>query len=76
MAAEDQIAHVLYEHGVSHEEVAAALDAVDDELPDDERRENLYLGALSRFVGALGGQLEVRAVFGDRQVFVHRAPID
>lgn len=74
MEAEEQIAHLLYEHGTSHEEVIAALDESDLKLTDDERREDLYLAALARFVEELGGRLELRAVFGDRHVVLRREP--
>jgi len=74
MEAEERIAHTLYERGVSNEVVLAALDAVDETLPDDARREDLYLSALARYVEALGGRLEVRAVFGDEAVVVRREP--
>jgi hypothetical protein len=43
-------------------------------MSDDERREDLYLSALKYYVEALGGRLEVRAVFGDEAVVVRREP--
>jgi hypothetical protein len=74
MESEERIAHTLYERGVSNEVVIAALDAVDESLSEDERREDLYLSALARYVEALGGQLEVRAVFDDEVILVRREP--
>lgn len=74
MQGQDRIAHWLYERGVSHEAVLAALDAVDERLSEDERREDLYLSALEHYVAALGGQVEVRAVFGDERIVVRREP--
>ncbi len=65
MEAEDRIAHVLYARGVSHEVVTAALEAVDERLLEDQRREDLYLSALARYVEALGGRLSLMADFGD-----------
>ena len=70
MEAEDRIAHTLYERGVTHETVESALDAVDEHMSDDERREDLYLAALGHYVRALGGRLEVRALFGDQTIVV------
>jgi hypothetical protein len=74
LEAQEQIAHVLYQRGVSHDDVLAALDAVDEEISDDHRREDLYLSALERYVAALGGRIEVRAVFGDDEILVRRSP--
>lgn len=75
MEAEERIAQALYQLGVDHEVVQAALDRVDESLSQDERREDLYLSALERFVEALGGRLEVRAVFGDQTVVVRQGSI-
>lgn len=74
MEAQEQIAHARYEQGVGHEDVVAALDAADERLSDAERREDLFLSALAHYIEALGGHLEVRAVFGDQAVTVRRDP--
>lgn len=74
MEAQQRIARARYRHGVADEVVQAALDAVDERMSDDERREDLYLSALKYYVEALGGRLEVRAVFGDEAVVVRREP--
>ena len=74
MEAQERIAHARYKRGVSHEVVLAALDTADERLSEDERREDLYLSALAHYVEALGGRLEVRAVFGDEAIIVRRAP--
>lgn len=74
MEAEERIAHTLYKRDVSHDDVLAALDAVDEELSEAQRREDLYLSALEHYVEALGGRLEVRAVFDEDDVLVRRAP--
>lgn len=74
MEAQEQIAHRLYKRGVSHDVVLAALDAVDENLSEDQRREDLYLSALAQYVEALGGRLEVRAVFADEEILVRREP--
>ena len=70
MAAEQQIAHELYRRGVGNEFVQSALDAVDERMSEDERREDLYLSALSYYVEALGGQLELRAIFDDETIVI------
>jgi hypothetical protein len=74
MEAQERIARARYRHGVPDEVVQAALDAVDERMSAEERREDLYLSALKYYVEALGGWLEVRAVFGDEAVVVWREP--
>ena len=70
MEAEERVAHACYARGVDNEIVQAALDAIDERMTEDERREDLYLSALGYYVEALGGRLETRAVFGDEEVVV------
>jgi replicative DNA helicase len=74
MEAQERIAHVLYQRDVSHDDVLEALDAVDEKISDDERREDLYLSGLEHYVEALGGRIEVRAVFGNDEILVRRSP--
>ena len=68
LEAREQVARAQYVRGVRDDVVQAALDAADARLTEDEQREDLYLSALGHFVGALGGRLEVRAVFGEEAV--------
>lgn len=74
MEAQERIAHARYKRGVTNDAVLAALDTADERLSGDERREDLYLSALAHYVEALGGRLEVRAVFGDESILVRREP--
>lgn len=74
MEAEEKIAHARYRRGVSHEVVSEALDRIDERMSDDERREDLYVSALTYYVEALGGRLEVRAVFDDETIVIRREP--
>jgi len=74
MEAQEQIARAHYKRGVGHGTVMAALDTADERLSEDERREDLYLSALAHYIEALGGRLEVRAVFGDESIVVRRRP--
>ena len=76
MEAQERIAHALYRRGTSDQEVLAALDAVDEQISEDERREDLYLSALEHYVAALGGRIEVRAVFGEEQIILRRVGDD
>jgi hypothetical protein len=68
MEAQELIAHARYARGVSDEAVLVAMDAAETQPSEDERRENLYLSALSAYVEALGGELEIRAVFPDETI--------
>lgn len=72
--AEERIAHARYRAGVDDAVVQAALDAIDERMSDAERREDLYLAALKHYVGALGGRIEVRAVFGEEAITLRREP--
>jgi hypothetical protein len=74
MEAQERIAHARYRRGVGDELVQNALDAAEESLSEAERREDLYLSALAHYVGALGGRLEVRAIFGDDEIVVRREP--
>ena len=74
LEAQEDIAHALYRRGVSHDDVRAALDAVDEKISDDQRREDLYLSGLEHYVAALGGRIEVRAVFGEDEILLRQAP--
>ena len=76
MVAQERIAQALYERDVSHDVVLAALDAVDERLTEDQRREDLYVSALAHYVAALGGRLEIRAVFGHEAILVRQEPED
>ncbi len=75
MEDEETIAQALYRRDVSHDAVLAALDAIDDRMSVAERREDLYLSALAHYVRALGGQIEVRAVFGQEEIPVRRVEV-
>ena len=74
MEAQERIAQAQYRHGVSNDTVLAALDQADERLSEDERREDLFLSSLAHYVAALGGRLEVRAVFGETEIIVRQMP--
>jgi hypothetical protein len=74
MEAQERIAQLLYRRGVRDAAVEAALDSAEEAMTEDERREDLYLSALAHYVSALGGRLEVRAVFGNEAVVVRAQP--
>lgn len=70
MDAQERISSLLVEHGVEDALLADALDAAHPAIPDDEELEDVYLTSLTRFVAALGGHLELRAVFPGASVTV------
>ncbi|HEX4010467.1 MAG TPA: hypothetical protein VHX62_10685 [Solirubrobacteraceae bacterium] len=74
MEAQDRIAQVLYRWGITNAAILDALDTADERLSGDERRQDLYLSMLTHYVEALGGRLEVRAVFGDEAVVLASRP--
>jgi DNA-binding Xre family transcriptional regulator len=49
---------------ISQEEVARTMGISQAALSRLEHRPNITIGTLQRYIEALGGQLEVRAVFG------------
>lgn len=74
MAAQEQIAAALTPHGLTDAQLDEALAAAEEALPRDEHDErDFYLPALERYVAALGGRLESRAVFPEATVMVDRA---
>jgi hypothetical protein len=74
MDAQERITRSAYARGISDERVQRALDTVGERLTDAQRRDDLYLAALGEYVAALGGRLEVRAILGDEEIVVRRAP--
>lgn len=74
MEAQEQIAHARYAHGVSDHAVLAAMDAA-EALSDEQRREDLYLSTLAAYVEALGGRLELLAVFSEETVVIEREAV-
>jgi transcriptional regulator with XRE-family HTH domain len=52
-------------------EAAEGTDMTQSEVSQLERRADHRLSTLRRYVEALGGELEVIAIFGDRRVRLH-----
>ena len=72
MEAQERIAKARYAHGATDESIVAALDAAQTGPSEAELREDLYLSSLSAYVRALGGCLEIHAVFPEETVVVER----
>jgi DNA-binding XRE family transcriptional regulator len=53
---------------LTQEQVARALGVSQANVSQIEHQENVYLRTLSNYIAALGGHLEVRAVFPDETV--------
>ena len=54
--------------GLTQQEVAAAIAMTQSELSRTERRDDHLVSTLRKYVEALGGRLEIVAVFDDKQV--------
>lgn len=63
--ARKRIAAARRQAGVADAEIDAALEACEPANPESLSPRDLYLTTVERFVGALGGRLEVSARFGD-----------
>jgi DNA-binding XRE family transcriptional regulator len=59
--------------GLSQEEVAAALDVQQPAVAKLEKRQDMHVGNLRRYVEALGGELEITARFPDALVTIAQA---
>ncbi len=68
MEAQHRIANARTRAGVSDAEIDRALAACEPAAHESLSEDELYLGTIARFVEALGGQLDVAAVFGDERV--------
>ncbi len=70
--AQSQIGDLLLSRGVTNEQIDLALAAAHPDVPAEGPEEEVYLSSLSRFVAALGGHLEVHAVFPEESVTILR----
>jgi predicted transcriptional regulator len=63
-----ELARVREGRKVTQKEMAEALDVTQANITRIEHQDDIYLSTLSGYVQALGGKLEVRAVFPDQTV--------
>ncbi len=68
LEAEHRIVAARTRAGVTDAEIDAALEACDPADPESLSPRDLYLTTIEGFVTALGGRLEVAAVFGDERL--------
>jgi hypothetical protein len=75
MEAQEQIAQSRYARGASDDSVLAAMEAAEVGIADADRAEDLYLASLTAYVEALGGRLELHAVFPEEAIVVKREQV-
>lgn len=63
-----RLADLRTERGLTQQDVAGALSVSQANISRIEHEEDLYLSTLRSYVAALGGELELCAVFPDRRV--------
>lgn len=68
MQAQERVVQARSRAGASNAVIDQALNTSEPATPEALGDEELYLGTLARFVEALGGHLEVTAVFPDGTV--------
>jgi len=71
-AEKDTIKQRVTDGKLTQEQVAQALGVSQANVSQIEHQDNIYLRTLSSYIEALGGQLEVRAVFPDETVVLAR----
>jgi transcriptional regulator with XRE-family HTH domain len=74
MQAETRLADLRRRRSVSQAEIAEALSVTQPNVSRIEQEDDVYLSTLARYVAALGGHIEVRAVFPDESVTLVAAP--
>ena len=62
------LAELRVQRGVTQQDVAGKLGVTQANISRIEHEEDLYLSTLRSYVAALGGELEVNAVFADGKV--------
>lgn len=72
MQAELQLSELRNRRGLSQAVIAEALSVSQPNISRIEQEEDLYLSTLARYVTALGGHLEVQAVFPDETITLLR----
>ncbi len=63
-----ELAKVRENRKVTQKEMAEVLDVTQANISRIEHQDDIYLSTLSGYVQALGGKLEVRAVFPDQTI--------
>ena len=66
--SEMALADIREAYGLTQTKLANALDLDQGSVSKMERRNDMYISTLREMIEAMGGTLEIRAVFPDRQV--------
>ena len=74
MEAEVRLADLRRRRGASQATIARALEVSQPNVSRIEQEDDVYLSTLARYIAALGGHLEVQAVFPDETITVWREP--
>ena len=74
MDAELRLAEIRRRRGVSQTTIARTLEVSQPNVSRIEQEDDVYLSTLARYIAALGGHLEVQAVFPDETITVLREP--
>ena len=74
MDVELQLAEARRRRGVSQALIAEALEVSQPNVSRIEQQDDVYLSTLARYVAALGGHLEVLAVFPEETIKLLRDP--
>lgn len=72
MEAEVRLNDLRRRRGLSQAQIAEALEVSQPNVSRIEQEDDLYLSTLARYVAALGGHLEVRAVFPEETITLLR----
>lgn len=72
--AEIRLNDLRRRRGLSQAQLAEALEVSQPNVSRIELQDDLYLSTLARYVEALGGRLEVRAVFPEETITLLDAP--
>lgn len=70
MVAGERLAAIRSSVGLTQVEVASRLDIAQGNVSQLERREDLLVSTLRQYVEALGGSLELAAVFPERRYVI------
>lgn len=68
--AELTISQLRESLGATQENIAERMNVTQSNVSHFERNPNIYLRSLANYVEALGGRLEIRAVFPDQTVIL------
>ncbi len=72
MLAELPLAELRQARHLSQEQLAAELDVRQPAIAKIEKKADMYISTLRRFIVAMGGELEIRARFPDGEVIINQ----